>query len=237
MRRRLVISYLLLMVLVLARVGDPAGASPWPAGRPTGSAPTGSPTRPGSPRWPGRRCATAGPARSTRELTSYDELYGDRRRGRRPGPATSLVGRRRAGRPARRPRRRWTSRWPGSRPAPPESVWPWTTDPMVVAVPINDGGEVLGAVVIVTPAGPRSAGPSPPGGCCSPGSACSPCWPACSPRSGWPAGCCARSPSWTRSPTRSPRATGAPGCSTGWARRSCAGSRPASTTWPTWSPT
>jgi signal transduction histidine kinase len=31
------------------------------------------------------------------------------------------------------------------------SVWPWSAEPIVVAVPINDGGEVLGMVIIVSP--------------------------------------------------------------------------------------
>ncbi|GAB3957625.1 hypothetical protein GCM10027614_73460 [Micromonospora vulcania] len=42
----------------------------------------------------------------------------------------------------------------GQQSSGPESVWPWTAGAVVVAVPINDGGEVLGAVVIVTPVGP-----------------------------------------------------------------------------------
>ncbi|MBF9132489.1 HAMP domain-containing histidine kinase [Plantactinospora sp. S1510] len=32
----------------------------------------------------------------------------------------------------------------------PEVVWPWQADPLVVAVPVNDGGEVIGAVVTVS---------------------------------------------------------------------------------------
>jgi signal transduction histidine kinase len=33
----------------------------------------------------------------------------------------------------------------------PEAIWPWSTGPLVVAVPIADGGEVLGAVVVSSP--------------------------------------------------------------------------------------
>ncbi|MFG2044360.1 ATP-binding protein [Dactylosporangium sp. NPDC048998] len=31
------------------------------------------------------------------------------------------------------------------------TIWPWRTDPLVVAVPVGRGGEVIGAVVIVSP--------------------------------------------------------------------------------------
>jgi signal transduction histidine kinase len=42
----------------------------------------------------------------------------------------------------------------GQQSSGPESVWPWADGPVVVAVPINDGGEVLGAVVTATPVEP-----------------------------------------------------------------------------------
>lgn len=32
----------------------------------------------------------------------------------------------------------------------PAVVWPWQTDPLVVAVPVNDGGEVIGTVITVS---------------------------------------------------------------------------------------
>ncbi|GAA4966034.1 sensor histidine kinase [Actinoplanes utahensis] len=34
----------------------------------------------------------------------------------------------------------------------PRTLWPWTDDPLVVAVPVSDGGAVLGVVLTVSPA-------------------------------------------------------------------------------------
>ncbi|MFF0467941.1 sensor histidine kinase [Micromonospora zamorensis] len=151
MRRRLVISYLLLMVLVLIALETPLAATM--ASRETERVRAdrlADATRFASLAGPALRDGGPGPIES--ELTSYDNLYAigaaivDRDRSTpvsspryRPGPVTATV---------------LDIALSGQQTSAPESVWPWTTDPVAVAVPINDGGEVLGAVVIVTPSGP-----------------------------------------------------------------------------------
>ncbi|MET8119580.1 HAMP domain-containing sensor histidine kinase [Micromonospora sp. NPDC005189] len=151
MRRRLVISYLLLMVLVLIALETPLAAT-------MASSETeriradrlADATRFASLAGPALR--DGGPGAIESELTSYDNLYAigaavvDRDRSTsvsspswQPGPGTAAV---------------LDIALSGQQTSAPESVWPWTTGPVVVAVPINDGGEVLGAVVIVTPSGP-----------------------------------------------------------------------------------
>jgi signal transduction histidine kinase len=39
----------------------------------------------------------------------------------------------------------------GERPEPPSTIWPWQTDPLVVAEPIGRDSEVAGAVVLISP--------------------------------------------------------------------------------------
>lgn len=39
----------------------------------------------------------------------------------------------------------------GERPRPPNTVWPWTDDPLVVVEPVGRDSEVAGAVVLVSP--------------------------------------------------------------------------------------
>lgn len=39
----------------------------------------------------------------------------------------------------------------GERPQPPNTVWPWTDDPLVVVEPVGRDSEVAGAVVLVSP--------------------------------------------------------------------------------------
>lgn len=150
MRRRLVISYLLLMVLVLFALETPLAATL--ATRETERVRAdrlADATRFASLAGPALRGGGPGPLDA--ELAAYDDLYGiaaavvdrDRRTvtasvswrfGTRAGTAldTALAGQQFSG---------------------PDSVWPWVGGLLVVAVPINDGGEVLGAVVTATPAG------------------------------------------------------------------------------------
>ncbi|MFG2109002.1 sensor histidine kinase [Micromonospora chersina] len=149
MRRRLVISYLLLMVLVLLALETPLAATL--ATRETDRVRAdrlADATRFASLAGPALRGGTPGPLDG--ELAAYDDLYGvgaavvdrDRRTvaasarwefgaGTDPALDTALSGQQFSG---------------------PESVWPWVDGPLVVAVPINDGGEVLGAVITTTPA-------------------------------------------------------------------------------------
>jgi signal transduction histidine kinase len=152
MRRRLVISYLLLMVLVLLALETPLAITL--ANRESDRVRAdrlADATRFASLAGPALRDDVVGPLDA--EVGRYDELYGigalvvdrDRRElvvstGYRNAPETvdalrtALAG----------------QQFSGATP-----VWPWVTDPIVVAVPINDGGEVLGAVVITSP-GDRS---------------------------------------------------------------------------------
>ncbi|MFF5177963.1 sensor histidine kinase [Micromonospora sp. NPDC000316] len=148
MRRRLVISYLLLMVLVLVGLESPLAITL--ASRETERVRAdrlADATRFASLAGPALRGGAPGPIEA--ELRSYGELYGigaavvDRDRDIVVGSAlwpaadTSTV---------------LDTALSGQQVSHPESVWPWSAGPVVVAVPINDVGEVLGAVVIVTPA-------------------------------------------------------------------------------------
>ncbi|WP_229397937.1 sensor histidine kinase [Micromonospora okii] len=149
MRRRLVVSYLLLMVLVLIALETPLAATL--ASRETDllrADRLADATRFASLAGPALRGGVPGPIGG--ELASYDELYGigaalvdrDRRtvvasRSWRPGPDTD---------PA------LDHALSGQQFSAPDSVVPWAAGPVVVAVPVNDGGEVLGAVLIASPA-------------------------------------------------------------------------------------
>ena len=148
MRRRLVISYLLLMVLVLVALETPLAVTL--ANRESDRVHAdrlADATRFASLAGPALRDGSVGPLDT--ELDSYDALYGigaavvDRDRSRlvvstgyqdgsetEDALRTALAGQQFTGTAV---------------------VWPWTPDPIVVAVPINDGGEVLGAVVINSP--------------------------------------------------------------------------------------
>jgi signal transduction histidine kinase len=86
------------------------------------------------------------------ELRPYHELY---------GIATLVVDQNRQvlsvfGAP--RPYRESTERairgaLAGRQMSLPTTIWPWQEDPLVIAVPVSDGGAVLGAVVTVSPTG------------------------------------------------------------------------------------
>ncbi|WBB69886.1 HAMP domain-containing sensor histidine kinase [Micromonospora sp. WMMD812] len=149
MRRRLVISYLLLMVLVLIALETPLAITL--ATRETDRVRAdrlADATRFASLAGPALRGGSPGPLDS--ELRSYDDLYAigaavvdrDRRT-----VVASASWRAAPGTPEA-----LDTALAGQQSSGPESVWPWVDGPVVVAVPINDGGEVLGAVVTVTPA-------------------------------------------------------------------------------------
>ncbi len=148
MRRRLVISYLLLMVLVLVALGTPLAATL--ATRETDRIRAdrlADATRFASLAGPVLRGGTTGPLDN--ELTSYQELYGieaavvDRDR--------QVVVGSSAWRSALDSHEALDGALSGQQSSRPDSVWPWMDGPIVVAVPINDGGEVLGAVVTASP--------------------------------------------------------------------------------------
>ncbi|MFC0031585.1 ATP-binding protein [Micromonospora chaiyaphumensis] len=149
MRRRLVISYLLLMVLVLLALETPLAATL--ATRETERVRAdrlADATRFASLAGPALRGGTPGPLDA--ELAAYDDLY---------GVGAAVVDRDRRTVVA-------STRWAvgagtdlaldtalaGQQFSRPDAVRPWVDGPLVVAVPINDGGEVLGAVVTTTPA-------------------------------------------------------------------------------------
>ncbi|WP_431886025.1 ATP-binding protein [Micromonospora wenchangensis] len=148
MRRRLVISYLLLMVLVLLALETPLAATL--ASRETDRVRAdrlADATRFASLAGPALRGGGAGPL--TGELVSYDQLYGIGaavvdRDGRALVVSTSWHT-------GRDTRAALDTALAGQQFNGPDSVWPWVDGPLVVAVPINDGGEVLGAVVTATP--------------------------------------------------------------------------------------
>ncbi|QGN49565.1 HAMP domain-containing protein [Micromonospora sp. WMMC415] len=149
MRRRLVISYLLLMVLVLIALETPLAATL--ASRETERVRAdrlADATRFASLAGPALRGGVPGPLNN--ELDSYDDLYGIGAavvdRDRRTVVASA------SWRPAPGTRAALDVALSGQQASGPESVWPWLDGPIVVAVPINDGGEVLGAVVTTTSA-------------------------------------------------------------------------------------
>ncbi|XTZ16642.1 ATP-binding protein [Micromonospora echinospora] len=148
MRRRLVISYLLLMALVLVALETPLAVTL--ANRETDRVRAdrlADATRFASLAGPALR--GGGTGQLDGELASYEKLYGisaavvDREQrtvavsaGYRSSPDTELALR---------------VALSGQQFTGTESVWPWVDGPIVVAVPINDGGEVLGAVVTTSP--------------------------------------------------------------------------------------
>ena len=149
MRRRLVISYLLLLVLVLVALEVPLRGHPDQPGDRPGASPTGSPTPPASPRWPRRPCAAASSTpldgrscAATTSCTASPPSWSTRTGGWSP---------RRAGRPARHRPSALDSALAGRQASAPRHGLAVAAEPLVVAVPVSDGGEVLGAVVTAIP--------------------------------------------------------------------------------------
>lgn len=150
MRRRLVASYLLLLVLVLTALEVPLAITM---------------TTRDSQRMAIDRTADAARFATVAEvairtgdmaalrtdLVRYDELYGiaavviDRER---QTLVTSREGLRLSRRAEIDERDRALA---GDQTGGTGTVWPWRSDPMVVAAPIGSGGETLGAVVIISP--------------------------------------------------------------------------------------
>ncbi len=151
MRRRLAASYLLLMTLVLLALEIPLAVTL--ASRESDLVRAdrlADATRFAALARPGLRTDSVGTVRD--ELTRYDELYGigaavlDRDR----NVFTSSAGYRLD---AARRDAAMRAAFAGQQYSSTESVLPWSGEPIVVAVPVNDNGEVLGMVVIVSPAG------------------------------------------------------------------------------------
>ncbi|MFV2100807.1 ATP-binding protein [Micromonospora sp. LOL_024] len=148
MRRRLVISYLLLMVLVVVALGTPLAVTLTTRETERVRADRlADATRFASLAGPALRGGTIGPL--TNELDSYHELYGIGaavvdRDGRVVAPSLGWQ-------PPPGTREALEIALSGQQTSRPDAVWPWLDGQIVVAVPINDGGEVLGAVITATP--------------------------------------------------------------------------------------
>ncbi|MEV4411533.1 HAMP domain-containing sensor histidine kinase [Catellatospora sp. NPDC049609] len=151
MRRRLAASYLLLMTLVLLALEIPLAVTL--ASRESDLVRAdrlADATRFAALARPGLRTDSIGTVRD--ELTRYDELYGigaavlDRDKQTFTSSASYRLD------PARRDAA-MRAAVAGQQYSSTESVLPWSAEPIVVAVPVNDNGEVLGMVVIVSPSG------------------------------------------------------------------------------------
>ncbi|MDI6102543.1 HAMP domain-containing sensor histidine kinase [Actinoplanes sp. NEAU-A12] len=146
MRRRLVITYLLLLFMVLLALEIPLAVTV--ASRETDRAVAdrlADATRFASLAAPSVRSGDL--AALNDELRRYQELYGigtllvdqDQRIlsefGASPANRAAAV----------------RGALAGHQVGSPETLWPWVRDPLVVAVPISDGGAVLGVVLTVSP--------------------------------------------------------------------------------------
>ncbi|MEV0128295.1 HAMP domain-containing sensor histidine kinase [Dactylosporangium sp. NPDC050688] len=158
MRVRLVTTYLLLLLLVLAALEVPLALSI--AGRDTQRLVAdrlADVTRFATLAEPALRAGETGPLQA--ELQRYDEVYGiaafvvdqdanpmvSSRDGLTVGSADSAV------------RRQVLRALEGGEASDDGTIWPWRLDPFVVAVPVGRGGEVIGAVVTISPIGRRVA--------------------------------------------------------------------------------
>ncbi|MDG6102767.1 HAMP domain-containing histidine kinase [Dactylosporangium aurantiacum] len=158
MRVRLVTTYLLLLLLVLAALEVPLALSI--AGRDTQRLVAdrlADVTRFATLAEPALRAGETGQLHA--ELQRYDEVYGiaaivvdqdanplvSSRDGLTVGAADSAV------------RRQALRALEGREASDDGTIWPWRLDPFVVAVPVGRGGEVIGAVVTISPTGRRVA--------------------------------------------------------------------------------
>jgi signal transduction histidine kinase len=157
MRVRLGATYLLLLLLVLAALEVPFAIII--AGRDTQRLVAdrlADATRFATLAEPALRASDTGELAA--ELTRYDDVYGvsalvvDQ-------DAHQVVGSRPGMRLTDADVLRQARRALESREANDDgTVWPWRTDPLVVAVPVGRGGEVIGAVVILSPTRTQAGG-------------------------------------------------------------------------------
>ncbi|GAA1652022.1 sensor histidine kinase [Actinoplanes couchii] len=146
MRRRLVVTYLLLLCITLLALEIPLAVTV--ASRETDRAVAdrlADATRFASLAAPAVRSGEL--ETLTEELRRYQELYGigtmlvdqDQRLlsvyGRSPENHASAI----------------RGALAGHQVGTPETLWPWVSEPLVVAVPISDGGAVLGVILTVSP--------------------------------------------------------------------------------------
>jgi signal transduction histidine kinase len=155
MRRRLLASYLLLLFLVLAALEVPLAVTI--AGRDTQRLVAdrlADATNFATLAEPALRTDETEALRS--QLTTYNELYGiaaavvdqDGNELVASGPALNLQ----ATAVVNQLRRALA----GVQATDDGTVWPWRSDPLVVAVPVGSGGEILGAVVTISPTGHKA---------------------------------------------------------------------------------
>lgn len=151
MRRRLAASYLLLMTLVMLALEIPLALTL--ASRESDLVRAdrlADATRFAALARPGLRTDTVGTVRD--ELTRYDELYGigaavlDRDQEVFVQSASYRLD-------AAHLQAAVRAATAGQQYSSTESVLPWGAEPIVVAMPVNDNGEVIGLVIIVSPTG------------------------------------------------------------------------------------
>lgn len=146
MRRRLVVTYLLLLCITLLALEIPLAVTV--ASRETERAVAdrlADATRFASLAAPAVRSGEL--ATLTEELRRYQELY---------GIGTMLVDQDQRllsvyGSVPRHAEPAVRGALAGHQVGSPETLWPWVTEPLVVAVPISDGGAVLGVILTVSP--------------------------------------------------------------------------------------
>jgi signal transduction histidine kinase len=157
MRRRLFASYLLLLVLVLAALEVPLAITI--AGRDTQrliADRLADATRFATLAEPALRTGEVDTLRS--ELVTYQEVYGIEAAVVDEDGQLLVASRLGFDLGATKVENQWRRALNGSQAADDGTVWPWRSDPVVIAVPVGSGGAFLGAVVTVSPIGREVGG-------------------------------------------------------------------------------
>jgi signal transduction histidine kinase len=157
MRRRLIAGYLLLLALVLVALEVPLAITI--AGRDTARLVADrltDATRFATLAEPALRSGESEALRS--ELDRYDELYGITAAVVDEEGHPIVASRNAVDLTATDVVNQSHRALAGSQASDDGTIWPWRSRPMVVAVPIGSGGEILGAVVTVSPVGKSANG-------------------------------------------------------------------------------
>lgn len=156
MRRRLIFTYVTLLAVVLAGLTVPLAISiAGSAGQRMFADRQGDTARFASLAEPALRTGQTGVLRA--ELRTYDELFGiEAAIVRRDG---TLVLASRAGIDEADPllREPIDEALSGQRTDLAPTVWPWRSEPMVVAEPVGRGGEIIGVALTISPVGTLTA--------------------------------------------------------------------------------
>lgn len=158
MRVRLVTTYLLLLLLVLAALEVPLALSI--AGRDTSQLVAdrlADATRFATLAEPALRAPLETQAIQA-ELTRYDEVYGVAAVVVNQDAFRVVASRHEVDLTDRAVQRQARRALEGREASDDGTIWPWRLEPIVVAVPVGRGGEVIGAVITVSPVGRRAAG-------------------------------------------------------------------------------